>query len=265
MSRRMFALATISVFAWPLAPPGGAFGADVDHYKCYNSRPTLPRFTPVTVSLADSFETTTEVAVKPFELCNPVDKNGEGIVDPTAHLHCYRTRRTPSTPQFQSQLVDVTNQFGTQQLQIYRRHSLCLPAEKNGVASALNINHYKCYKARAVPGSPAPTPLIVNLADQFETKTTQVRTPKLYCDPVYKNNEPLVSPQRPLTCYSIRQMPGQPRFQGVSVSVKDQFGLFTAETGKISCTRPAVLCVPSSPPYGSPTRAFLDRVPSLLD
>jgi hypothetical protein len=77
-------------------PPPNPLDHNVDHYKCYTVRVTrgTPRFVPTTVTVADQFTSppvTYDVkAVK--HLCTPVDKNGEGIKEPTRHLLCYRVK-----------------------------------------------------------------------------------------------------------------------------------------------------------------------------
>lgn len=75
---------------------------DLNYFKCYRVRPK-DRFASRTVTLADQFETQTATVVKPRLLCNPVDKNGEGIFDPAKHLTCYTLRQ----PTFRAREVIV--------------------------------------------------------------------------------------------------------------------------------------------------------------
>src|SRR6185503_14848721 len=58
-----------------------------NHFKCYRIR--TDRFQQRNVTLVDQFVTSTATVLRPDRLCNPADKNGEGIDDPTAHLMCY--------------------------------------------------------------------------------------------------------------------------------------------------------------------------------
>src|SRR5437879_2684464 len=86
-------------------------GACLDHFKCYKTRDmSSPLFAPRTVTLADQFGTTNASVVRPLRLCNPTDKNGEGIGDPTAHLMCYSIRE----PSASYPTVLARNQFGDQ-------------------------------------------------------------------------------------------------------------------------------------------------------
>ena len=65
--------------------PNGALGGD--HFKCYEAEGNE---VGVIVDLEDQFGVLPGVRVEEPELfCNPVDKNGEGISDPTAHPTCY--------------------------------------------------------------------------------------------------------------------------------------------------------------------------------
>jgi hypothetical protein len=67
----------------------------MNHFKCYKVRSKGSGFVPLTVTVADQFETKMTRVLKPLLLCNPVDKNGEGIPDPACHLTCYRIRDAP--------------------------------------------------------------------------------------------------------------------------------------------------------------------------
>src|SRR5439155_4105969 len=121
---------------------------NVDHYKCYKTK-LRGTFTAPLVTITDRFGTRSATLVRPDSLCNPVDKNGEGIADETAHLVCYRLKQ----PAFVGASVTAANQLGTQSFALTKVRTLCVPSEKDGVASALGIDHFECY--RAVRGTPA--------------------------------------------------------------------------------------------------------------
>lgn len=283
----VFSLVAVSVFTvQPVA-------AQPDHYKCYKSRRFVPPFTPVDVTLVDQFESTTTTVKRPSTFCNPVAKDNGGpdmgvIYDPTAHLNCYKTKRTKGTPKFQKQIVNIENQFGPQTLQLKKPTGLCVPAEKDLVPSTLDVNHFKCYRAKAVAKLPQQ---VVTLEDQFTTQETTVKKAYSFCNPVDKNGEGIPDPTNHLTCYKIRRVPGEAKFPGRQVVVEDQFG-----GGAVSATlgHDGLLCVPTikegaptptpSPtptptptptpdptpdptptaPYGSTSRAFIKSAPTLL-
>ena len=211
-----------------------------DHFKCYKLHEGGIHVQPGPVNLVDQFGAVADVAEDATRLCNPVDKNGGGIVDPTAHLLCYGLQAQRG---FTQREVVVRNQFGDQILTVVRPESLCVPAEKDGVHSALNLNHFKCYRVAQRHGKFAPR--VVTLADQFETKTTVVQKPMLMCNPVDKNGEGVVDPAGHLTCYRIVDADGQQDFIPQDVSVSDQFTEQLVKAFRGSCRQASLLCVPS--------------------
>jgi hypothetical protein len=202
----------------------------------------------VPVAYSDQFDVVgpgTATALLPFELCNPVDKNGEGIADAEAHLLCYkllnRKRRA------RADVID-TDQFGSEELGVRTPAiELCLPAIKNGEgdldALEARLNHFACYHARTARGAPALIPGPVTLADQFETKETDVLRTNMHCNPLFtKNGQDFsVDPDNHLKCYAIRDLPDQRPFRGREVTTQDQFGELTLRAG-----RPTRLCEPAS-------------------
>jgi len=181
----------------------------LDHFKCYKLKQSTVTFTPQQVTLVDQFDTEHPTVQTPYRFCNPVDKDGSGIVDPTAHLNCY-TILNRGGPPFRHRKVTVTNQFGEQKLTLFRPFSLCVPAEKDGVTSALAIDHFKCYQVERTIGTPPFQARTVTLQDQFESKLTSVRAPLLFCDAVDKNGEGVLDPSAQFTCYRIVDAEGQP-------------------------------------------------------
>jgi hypothetical protein len=194
--------------ARPKAKARAGQAAALDHYTCY---PAIgSKFTEKVVKLSDQFETKDTRVLAPTGLCAPTDKNGEGIVDRTAHLVCHNIRDVPGQPAFQPRTVAVTNQFtgGTRHiLKVNSVASLCLPSLKSldgpppATAPLPNISHYKCYVV--VQQSPAFTARRVSLQDQFQTSQPLAFSPTRLCNPVSKNDEPIIT-QEHLVCYPIR-------------------------------------------------------------
>jgi hypothetical protein len=121
------------------APPTPSSLA-IDHYRCYKANfKNGFVFTPPTgVTISDQFESTT-ADVRPgnrLTFCNPVSKNGAPILDPAAHLTCFRLLEPPSDPNVN---VTVNNQLGTGQQLTARRGAastqLCLPSTKTVISS----------------------------------------------------------------------------------------------------------------------------------
>jgi len=109
----------IIVFSCPPTRP--------DHFACYkvDEKSKLDR---KIVVLSDQFVEDVKVQVrKAREICTPVDKNGEGIVNPRVHLVCYDVK----SPEVVDHLVEVESQFGVQLLRV-KEHmkKLCVPSLK---------------------------------------------------------------------------------------------------------------------------------------
>jgi hypothetical protein len=99
-----------------------------DHYKCYEVIEFTPPVGPVI--LIDQFNPDLIVDVGPaYAFCNPVDKNGEGILSPEEHLTCYWTM----DPAFPPQSIFVRNQFHEEELLLGEAVLLCVPSIKVAV------------------------------------------------------------------------------------------------------------------------------------
>ena len=201
------------------------------------------------MQLSDQFQTRTVELVKPVQFCNAVDKNREGINDPTAHLTCYKVRK-PSSIRRQ---VISTDQFGELQLNVQkRRNQLCVPSQEIGEPSALNLDHLKLYRAKRTPGTPKFQRLDVNLADQFLEGIVAVtlQKPVRLGVPTDKNGEGITDADAHLTCYSLKAQ----KFNKRDVDVVNQFGQF-----KLTVKKPNMLCVPSDKQVvsGTPTLTLI--------
>src|SRR4029434_8260455 len=78
-------------------PPPNINLINVDHYNCYKVKVTsgtrkLVKGLTVRVQDQSKSPAKTFVLRKPKHLCLPVDKNGEGIKNPDAHLLCYQVK-----------------------------------------------------------------------------------------------------------------------------------------------------------------------------
>jgi Bacterial Ig-like domain (group 1) len=220
----------------------------LDHFKCYKTKQVGTTFDPRQVVLTDQFNTERVNVVRPEAFCNPVDKNGEGISDPAAHLTCYKIRdvRGDEFPKFDERRVEVTDQFGTRTLLVKKVRTLCLPSSKSAVGQVpapppTSLDHFKCYKTKQVGTTFDPRQVV--LTDQFNTERVNVVRPEAFCNPVDKNGGGIRNPTAHLTCYKIRDVRGDefPKFEKRRVEVNDQFGTRTLLLKKIR-----TLCVPSS-------------------
>ncbi|MBI4516928.1 MAG: LamG domain-containing protein, partial [Deltaproteobacteria bacterium] len=229
----------------PNTPPA------LDHFTCYSSmkrQKDAPPFVPRSVVLTDQFETMTTTVEKPVSFCNPANKNSEGINDPTAHLTCYRIREALGHLNPRRRIV-VRNQFGDQSLSTFRPETLCVPSGKNGGPLPEHLDHFKCYAATTLEGTPRFEPRKVTLWDQFqlETKSTMVRRPVSLCTPVDKNGEGISDPTALLTCYRIGddsggEQTGDHGSNTRDITLHNQFG----DDALTLLSWPHRLCVPST-------------------
>jgi hypothetical protein len=111
---------------------------NINHFKCYKVRATrgTPAFTSRDVSVMDQFEDKMTTVIRPALLCNPVDKNGEGMPFPENHLTCFKIKDVSGQPAFQAQPIEVSDQFVTEDLNLTQRadcsrvRMLCVPSSK---------------------------------------------------------------------------------------------------------------------------------------
>lgn len=67
----------------------------INHFKCYKAKVSkdTPKFEPREVKLSDQFGDVAMKVTKPKQLCSPVDKNEEGIVNHENYLMCYDLKK----------------------------------------------------------------------------------------------------------------------------------------------------------------------------
>jgi hypothetical protein len=212
----------------------------VDHFLCYKAGPakravrfrSLERFNRE-VRLTNQFEPTGKDALlgKTTLFCSAVDKNGEGINDPSAGLTCYSSKPSPST----RRQVISTDQFGALALDVRKRKTqLCVPSEVVGQPTAtLSLDHFELFGVKATSSFEKT---IVSLEDQFLDENVQLTKPVLLGVPTDKNGEGITSPSAHLTCYSLQA----PRFPRRTVEIVNQFGQY-----RLTLKKPDMLCVPS--------------------
>lgn len=102
-----------------------------DHYKCYEA--SGPPLEGVVMRLSDRFQDRSEVRVSdPLLLCNPVDKNAEGIVNSEKHLTCYATEPSGDSVG----LLSIRNQFHEDEdlVFVFPPSALCVPSQKRDCA-----------------------------------------------------------------------------------------------------------------------------------
>jgi hypothetical protein len=224
-----------------------------DHFKCYRAKNDGDRFDPRDVILTDEFNTQRVNVLGPETFCTPVDKNGSGVKDPTAHLTCYGIHdvRSDEFPKFRKRRIEADDQFGAHSLLLERIDSLCLPTskgldEEDPGPVPTQLDHYKCYTARQVGTRFEPRQVL--LTDQFNTERVNVLKPETFCTPVDKNGSGIKDPTAHLTCYQISDVRDEfPVFERRTINARDQFGLRVLRLKKT-----IRLCLPPPEPVEFP-------------
>jgi hypothetical protein len=225
----------------------------LDHFRCYSPEAVGDPIGPVV--LRDQFGSETFPTGFPQDLCNPAQKSvlggppAPGLVNPDAHLVCYSGDFSP----FEPRVVVVSNQFGTDALQVLAPSRLCLPSSKAAEPPfgplpdppplgdiEQRLDHFMCY---SVNGALVPPP--VELQDQFVTSQVALSPAEALCNPVEKDRAgfPVTEIRRPfahLVCYGFfNETVGS----APNVATRNQFGtvqFFSILTGGVG-----QLCVPS--------------------
>jgi len=229
-----------------LAPEGC-----VDHYLCYKSKVTSGTAHFVAIpgtDLADGLETVSATVQKPKAICPPADKNGEGIHDAATHEESYQIKsdvnHVPHTN------LIVRDQFGTLQVDTVKVERLFVPTAKAlgsapaGPPAPGAADHYKCFRVKLSLNAPKfPKGMQATVADQFQTRLYDVRSPRHLCVPVDKNGEGIEHPLAHLMCYQVKPAQGQPKHVRVvgQINTDNQFG-----TGRLDTIKEDALCVPAT-------------------
>lgn len=254
----------------------------LEHFLTYESKvsPGQPPQGRADVLLQDPFfETGGPFRVEKLELlANPVDKNGEGVENTTAHLLGYKVKADGEKLDEVSG-VAIENQLGTLILDVRKPRLLLTPAAKRHLPIGdelppvpASLGHFLCYDvtSRGQPVDPGtergksrksrksaksrkgPDAVELLLVDQFTGpvgRTYDLKQPRLLCSPVAKTvagpDGPITSaigdPETFLTCYDVKPIPVHPPQSPFTVWTRDQFGDRLVETKK-----ERHLCVPST-------------------
>jgi hypothetical protein len=135
----------------------------------------------------------------------------------------------------------VDDAFGRETRTLTGAATLCMRAATGNQAPPPNLDHFKCYRARPKPGARRFTRRKLTLTDAFEEKTTVVLKPEAFCAAVDVDGEGFAYPEASLSCFRIKDAPGQARFARRDVAIADAFGSAVG-----TATRAQVLCLPSS-------------------
>jgi phospholipase C len=108
----------------------------LDPFKCYRSQDrTSPPFAPATVALDDDFDVDDGnfTLEEPSVFCNPTDLDGTIAHQPNDHLTCHKIVGT-RIPKAERPRIEVTNELGTSQLELYKASYACIATKEEKTA-----------------------------------------------------------------------------------------------------------------------------------
>jgi len=127
MSRKAFLLSSLLmvVAVWGFVVMPVAEAQTVDHYNCYQGKDLKnPKFVPLAASLSDELRLQIVDVKKLKFVCPPVDKNGEGIINPSVHLCAYAIKGEKLSPR---PGLEVLSQFQKSQFEAKQAKLLLVP------------------------------------------------------------------------------------------------------------------------------------------
>jgi hypothetical protein len=214
---------------------------------------------PDPVTLDDPVEDKSFNVKKPAALCNPATKilaaTAEAASNAAIHLQSFAIKQATPLPRFVKHTRTVDNQFGTVTLELLKAERLMVPtAKRHGGTeppfepdpASHPVDHFKCYKAKAV-GTFAP--ITVGTVDQFgQPKTVTLKKPRRLCLAADKDLEGFKDPEAKLLCYQVVVPKGQPKHvKQTGLFLNNQFG-----PDQVDTLKETEFCVPSLPPPGDP-------------
>ncbi len=250
--------AVFLVAGTPALAQNGPFDIPDDHFLCYKGKPDKNIGQVIqkgqTTDLDDQFQVEEHVVKKLRGICNPADKNSEGIVDPNTHLTPWAIKSTGA--KHVAQTITTFDQFGLLSLTTAKTDRLLVPSSKSltapppWIVSAPNgadhdVDSFQCYKVKITSGAtPFPKGLTVTIDDQFAepVRTFSVKGPKLFCNPVNVDGGGIQSTEGHLVCYQVKPAKGEPKHAKAGpIQVADQF---VAESA-VFTAKEDMLCLPA--------------------
>ncbi len=227
--------------------------SDPDHLKAYGDKHGGPKV--VNQTIVNQFGSVELDVSRPTFIMVPAAKSTTTIPPPLTgptvdHFQCYQVKRSRGAPRFTKVTgVSGVDQFGPYAVDLLKPRYLCAPANKNGEdpTAPTHPDHLLCYKTRNSSGQFGARTVFTN--DQFETETVFLSRRVELCVPSLKN--PATTTTTTVTTTT-------------SSSVTTSTTTSTTATSTTT-TSSSTSSTTSTTLYGSPSRAFLTAVRSLLD
>jgi len=227
------------------------FVGPLDHFKCYFAEDTVGEPLGANVSLQDQFVDIDAKVQSVMIFANPAKKWHNDVLTPISNPdHHFTVYTIDYTEEPQTRLVEVDNQFGTQQLTVYGPVALAVPTQKGDHEAPLALDHFLLYEV--IDG--AALDVVVTLEDQFLGEPdASVYEPAYLANPVKKTHAGAVTeienPEEHLVFYNIFI---DDEYDVRQVQAVNQFG-----EQNLDVYAPALLAVPSTktelelPPLGA--------------
>jgi hypothetical protein len=229
----------------------------LDHLKSWQDKHTGPKLVNQTV--VNQFGTVVLDVSRPSFLLVPASKsllsNPPPLAGPTVdHFQCYKVKRSRGSVKF-TKITGVTgvDQFGSYTVDLLKPRYLCAPANKSGEdpTAPSHPEHLLCYKSR---NSGAKfTPRSAFATDQFGSQQMQLLRRVELCVPSLKN--PGVTTSTTSTTV-------------IATTTTSSTGPITTTTQAATTSTTSTVATTSTTSttlYGSPSRAFMEPVRSLLE
>ncbi len=188
----------------------------VNHFRCFKA--SAKGFVPRTLTVSDRFGTGSNNVFKPIAYCTPTDPMGEGVVDPTSHLVCYRAKgpKAPQVIDFLTQRID-----GYRGYEVTKPHSICVPATV-GVPAAAPRDAYRCMDGPNWSSWPTD----FTISDAYGSKLIRQHRQDRLCAPTDLDGgtDDRIEPEVDLRCDTPK---GKTEFTPTTVTTTDRFGTLT--------------------------------------
>ena len=106
------------------------------------------------------------------------------------HFKCYDAKVSKNTPQFDKRDVNLTDQFGSMTMNVYKETMFCTPVDKNNEGIVNDENYLMCYDLKKIKGEPKFTKVNVFTNNQFGSQKLQAEEAEKLCVPSKILNEP---------------------------------------------------------------------------
>jgi hypothetical protein len=232
---------------------------DPDHLKAWQDKHSAAKVLNQTV--VNQFGTVVVDVLNPAFLLVPASKSLTAtpppLVGPTVdHFQCYKVKRSQGTPKFTKiSGVAAADQFGSYTVDLVRPRWLCAPANKAGEdpTAPSHVQHLLCYKTRNTARFTRRTAFTT---DQFGSQQLELLRRIELCVPSVKN--PGVTTTSTVVPTTTTSSTGPITTTTTHLAPTSTTSIVTTSTVTTTSSTTTTL-------YGSPSRAFMDPVRSLLE